>query len=455
MPIEFKVPPFPIDMFSGDIRNFVKDSAKSLSCPIDFMGVFVLTVMANGIGSSRVIKIKDGWKEPPVLFTGIVAPPASKKSPAFKLALKPIFEIQKEMKLKYKKEKEIYDEEMERWESDKKSNSKPSKPMFGRNYVNDSTMEGLAKILSNNPKGVFLGLDELSAWIKSMDQYRGGKGADKDKWLSLWSSSPIYIDRSSQDEPIVIEFPCVNVTGGIQPDRLRLLQSKEQDGFIERLLLTFPEPVDDEWVEEGVSAEVRQRYLDRYRALYNLKPETLDDGSLKPLALEFSPQAREFWINFYKVNCDEIKHESNINLKAAFKKIEAYCARFSLIVQLMSYPESKCIDKEAVEIAVALAEYFKAHTRKIYAYIKNEKVDVKTIHVINKIKSQGGIITLREMVTSKVAGCKNAKMAMGFFKELKEKGYGLIVKNQRDTGGKPTYSFHLNEIVSAVSNEAE
>lgn len=49
-------------------------------------------------------------------------------------------------------------------------------------------------MLDSTP-GLSLQHDELAGFVRSMDQYRGGKGADRQKMLSFWAATATKIDR--------------------------------------------------------------------------------------------------------------------------------------------------------------------------------------------------------------------------------------------------------------------
>ena len=85
--------------------------------------------------------------------------------------------------------------------------------------------------------------DELSAWIKSFNQYKGGKGADKQFFLSAWSGEPLAVDRQGKD-PVLVPHPFLSVVGCIPPDVLPDLdEDNREDGFLHRLLFVYPDPV--------------------------------------------------------------------------------------------------------------------------------------------------------------------------------------------------------------------
>ena len=83
------------------------------------------------------------------------------------------------------------------WEKDKK-NPKPDKPNLKQAIIRDSTIEMGIKILSHNKAGCCVLADELSGFLKRMNQYKAGDEAQK--WLELWSGSPVMLQRIGRDE---------------------------------------------------------------------------------------------------------------------------------------------------------------------------------------------------------------------------------------------------------------
>lgn len=73
-------------------------------------------------------------------------------------------------------------------------------------------MEGICKVLEDNPAGLCFFCDELIGWLGSMDKYRRN-GNDVNKWLSIFNCSPIFVDRRSVDDKITIAEPFVSVIG--------------------------------------------------------------------------------------------------------------------------------------------------------------------------------------------------------------------------------------------------
>src|SRR4051812_49101986 len=94
----------------------------------------------------------------------------------------------------------------------------------------------------NRSHGVAIIRDEISGWVAAMDQYRGGKGSDRQQFLSLWSSQTLKVDRKSGGS-VYVQAPVACVIGGIQPDLAGTLHDADQrrDGFVERLLPVVPD----------------------------------------------------------------------------------------------------------------------------------------------------------------------------------------------------------------------
>src|SRR5262249_44706682 len=156
-----------------------------------------------------VVEIKPGWRESASLWTAVVADPGSKKSPALDLVMRPLRHTQHTLKQVYTEQMAIYEceyVEYEKlyatWKRAKLATAsemppKPEEPGFPQLFSTDATVEALAGVLEHNPRGVLFVRDELTAWARAMNQYKGGKGADRQQWLSFWNGATAVINRKS------------------------------------------------------------------------------------------------------------------------------------------------------------------------------------------------------------------------------------------------------------------
>src|SRR5262249_46274567 len=97
------------------------------------------------------------------------------------------------------------------------------RPQPSRLVLDDYTTETIAPTLRHNPRGVVVVKDELAGLINALNQYKGGRGSDRQVLLQLWSGSDIIIDRKSAP-PLHIRRPFLAVVGGIQPAVLQQLR---------------------------------------------------------------------------------------------------------------------------------------------------------------------------------------------------------------------------------------
>jgi putative DNA primase/helicase len=236
--------------------------------------------------------------------------------------------------------------------------------------VDDVTVERLADILDENPRGVTSAQDELSGWVLSMNQYKaGGKGADRQFWLRVWSNAPVKVDRKSRKVPALIAEPWVSVVGSIQPEILPELHIGRNDGMLDRFLYSYPEPQRTRHTDEVVSAAAEHAVLELYDRLADLKmPES--DGEPFPGTVLMTKDAWEV----FKDLAGELSDEAHAldfprRLRGAWSNLEAYLARHSLILALSRLIESnerEQVEPQDVFAASVLINYFKAHIRRVF-----------------------------------------------------------------------------------------
>ena len=378
-----EAPPFPVDALPAPCRRFIREAAESIGCQADLVAVPVLSLLSAGVGNSRRAEIKRGWRESATLFTAVVQDPGGKKTPAAKAALSPLWGKQVDLKREHREKRKAYEEEFRRWEADRKAAAKdgevapprPEEPVMGRVVADDTTIEALAVILESNPRGVLVARDELAGWVRAMDQYKGGKGADRQNWLSLWSNAPISVDRKGSPEPVILESPWVGVTGSIQPEILPDLSGGREDGLLDRFLFAYPEPYYAPLSAREVSAAAEDGLRALYERLANLRmPES--NGEPFPGTVPLAPGGWEAFKNLADSLSAEMRELGfPARLAGPWRKLEGYLARLALILCLARVagkdaPEQ--IEPQDIAAAGALVGYFKAHARRVHVGLRGQ-----------------------------------------------------------------------------------
>src|SRR5262249_20121019 len=196
------------------------------------------------------------WLESPRFYAANVGDPASGKTPAMDTVVKPYHAVQLRVIKEFKDAKAEYEKAQADREQVAKENRAlpedqrqplpplPTEPARPERFVTvDVTVESLAPILEENPRGLLNQQDEGVAWVRGMGQYKNGRGNDRQFWLATWSGKSHLVDRKTQNGvPISIPRPFVNVICGMPPDMLGELADcrGRNDGFLDRILFAFP-----------------------------------------------------------------------------------------------------------------------------------------------------------------------------------------------------------------------
>jgi Protein of unknown function (DUF3987) len=447
---------FPIQVFPQKLQRLIVEASASLPCPPDYIGAPMLPVLGTAIGTSREVEVKANWHEGARLYIGEVGHPGTKKSPAMKIAMKPLFRSQEADERSYNDEQAFYEDRLRRhevalqvWQKEAKTQKSPPSPptapvapSMRRSWTSNSTVEALAILLKENPRGVLLYQDELTAWARGMDQYRGGKGTDRQFWLSLWNGAPVAVDRKSQKGPLLLHNPCCNVIGGLPPDVLGDLSDERgrQDGFIHRVLFSYPDDVRLTWTDMAVSEAAEHGYEDVIARLRGLTPFDHDT----PKRLTMTPDARRLFIEFANDLYAELADpDLPPHLRGPWLKMEGLCARLALVLQLARWAagetERETIEPNSLIGAIALIKYFQSHARRVYASLACTPIDKKVEQAMAWIQSHGGTASVRDVIRYKVAGVKSATEAKALLRDLEDREFGKVTEEAK---GRILFTLH-------------
>ncbi len=399
------VPPFPLETLPPSIRRFVEEAAASFPAPVDMIAVPALVCVGAAIGSARLIRLKPGWVERPALYAAIVQPPGTLKTPALEKAAAPVRRRQDQHEAEYQRRVEEYEtvklvEYTRALEEHKKGQrpgapSRPEKPYRVRTWTADVTVERLAAMLAENQAGLVIIRDELSAWVRSLNQYRAGKGADRQFYLSAWSGAAVAVDRQGKD-PILIGRPFLAIVGCVPPDVLPELDDEggREDGFLHRLLFAYPDNVPIRWTDATISDCAFTAYCALFEKLYGLRAQNLNQE------LPLTPAAGRMFTTWHDQHCRETEDPGlSPALRGFHAKLKGYCARLALIHALCLNPDSSEVGIESIVAAADLVDYFKAHAARVAPLLvrQRESAHERCEKQIRQALMSGRALTRREL----------------------------------------------------------
>ena len=343
--------PFPVDALPEPARGLAVAGGLAIGCDPSFIALPLLTALGAAIGNTRRLRVKRGWIVPPILWTSIVGESGTSKTPAFRLALRAIRERQRKAMAAHAEAAAAYQEDilhwekaMNEWRKDKKTSDpppeKPDEPKAERCVVSDTTVEALAPVLLDNPRGVLLARDELAGWVSSFDRYAvSGRGADSAHWLSMHGGENVIVDRKTGGlRTLFIPRAAVCVCGGIQPGILARVMSAEnrESGLLARLLLACPPRRPKRWTEAEVDPDAESRVAEVFEWLFGLLPDADPDGAPCPVVIDLDAAAKAVFVAHYNNHAAELA-DLDGDLAAAFSKLEETPARLALILHLVRW----------------------------------------------------------------------------------------------------------------------
>ena len=294
-------------------------------------------------------------------------------------------------------------------------------PIEQQHITTDTTVEALADVLRGNPKGLLVYRDEATGWVASLNQYKGGKGSDKQFWLSAWSSQNYTVNRKGQP-PVKIVKPFVSVIGNIPPDMLGELADRQgrEDGFIDRVLFAYPDEVPGKWTDSYPDPELEKRYIDACLSLIALPPAVLTLSSGAQLQ--------------FKVWYDEHNRHKD-GPAGAWAKMDGYCARLANIVHHLRFAYGEIenrdeVDADDIKKAIALIDYFKNHVRRALGCMKAHKQSSILARVMAFVcSSEGYCVRPRNLVSQHLA--KDVEEGKALLSRLVRMRLGTVVKGRR------------------------
>jgi hypothetical protein len=237
-----------------------------------------------------------------------------------------------------------------------------------------------------------------------------------------------------------VESPILPVLGGIQPKILVQFFTEENkdNGFIDRMLTTYPDAFVDKYNEEDMPEHVIEWYNDYIVNFYNhINVDVIKydpDGEIKSKIALLSKEAKALWIDiFNEITNYQNSDDENEYMKSMYPKQKSYIPRFALLLNTLYYydnPTNNYIDlisEEAMKGAVKLSKYFvlmaKKHKLNSMEYSEVKKIVTQNE---NKTTKEKIIEILKKDPTAKVASISSIlgvskKTVYQYINELKEK----------------------------------
>ena len=310
-----------------------------------------------------------GLRVPINLFASTVANSGAKKSPLGRLVVvSPTSVLVAEMATANKRRREEWHQTCK----DLKNKEKPSPPFPRRLTVSEYTGEALAAQLQEQEEaglGLLIYRDELSGLFGSLDQYRGGRGADEQQLLELFDGGGLTSLRIAGDR--IYTRSQVSIYGSIQPEVLRQLVAKgDASGLWARFLFVplptraIALPTAHTPAEEACVEAAADTLAKACRTIYQLAPATY----------QLDQDAADLFVR-YEYQRQQAAHRATIGAQSAlYGKSAGKVLRLAGVLHLLHLAagdatREKRISASCIERATALVDHLDAWALGLHAEV--------------------------------------------------------------------------------------
>jgi hypothetical protein len=337
------------NLFGGELGKLLSIAAGNFNIPVEILNFCLLPILGSRIDARTKLLISPGtnFKVPAIRWCGLVGETGSKKSPVISLLTDPLNRQQIELYDDYKEKKLDYDAEFRAWKArkpaDRDEEPKAPVPMLDL-YFSNFTIEALVDSIQHHPNaGSMVMLDELAQFYKSLDMYRGGKGSDRQQWLTIWNGSGLKNNRKSSGA-IVLPQTSIGILGGIQPETIKNMVSGDDsqfDGLWNRFsFVGLPQFKTSAFTETPADLGIE---LDKvYRSLSEQPHQT------HWLSIESKP----LWEAWHDEIEDKVLSGSTGLVKGTYSKFHGIAGRNALILHRTLAAINKTIPEQLISVGV-------------------------------------------------------------------------------------------------------
>lgn len=437
--------PPPLRLLPPELQDYVFAASDALAVDVSYIFFPLLSALGTAIGNSRIVQLKPGFVQPPIIWSAIVGRSGSKKSPALEEGTFAIRERERHFIRQNFEAQRQYEKQLAEWEAAprEKRGLKPPPPPMRTALMDDLTLASLAMALAENPS-LLIEKDELSHWFESFDQFTRAQGADVSRWLSLHTGVLFAFDRKTNRERYRLFNPRVCIAGGIQPKTLRRCLTDDffDRGLPARFLFAWPPGRQDGWTEKTVPQRIREAAHRIFDRLFALVPSQSVDDERQPTALTLDADAKVEFIAFYDA-VGAAAADADDREEAAWHKLTGYGARLALLGELARHDADR-ISADTMQAATELARWCGAESRRIYRLLAEGSETAALRRLCEFIAHRDGEVTVRDTITYYWPLKNQPALAEAQINQLVRGGLGEWLPMSSTTrGGRPTRRFRL------------
>lgn len=461
---DYTLPPLPVDVFPGWLRNYVEGVAESTQTPIDASGMAAISVLSTALAKRFYVRLTGEWSESLNTYTILALPPGNRKSSVFKALQEPITHYEKEererLAMEVSEQKAKLKAKQKRLEHLEKEYAKDgdqtilneiyalaneveeqkilSLPRF---ITEDVTPEKLADLMAeNNEKMALLSAEGGGIFSIMAGRYASNGKANLEIFLKGFSGDYCAVDRIGREAKILNE-PALTIGLFVQPHVVQdVPASFRERGLMDRFLYSFPcSLVGHRKISpQVIEADVKNQYLLNIKKLLRMKATATVELTLLDNARQAEEALREELEKMF------LEGGELAEMKEWGSKLAGQIIRIAGLLHVAEHVQAlpmdvpniegipKQVQAETVIKAQQLARYFIEHAKAAYGCMGADQSTQDAKYLLEVIKRQDKpVIEYRDIQNLTRKRFKKAMHLKATLLELEERGFIHQIKDGR------------------------
>jgi hypothetical protein len=297
-------------------------------------------------------------------------------------------------------------------------------------HISNTTIERLVTLLTAQPRGLLVIVDELSGLFTNMSRYSGGQ--DNEFWLEAWNGESYNSERMGR--VAYVDHLLVGLLGGFQPDKLEPSFGKRHDGMYARFCFSWPSEAEYRPLENSADA-VDSLVYDILTCIIDLPAE--EDGVFTPRKIGLSATAMEEFEQYRKFMF-EVRKGLEGREREWFSKTPIHVLRLAgtlTYIRCAAFGDQEPTEVNIVSMKAAIRlvrDYFWPHSRAVLNRISGECRNVTTRRIVRWIfANRKTELSVQDVRRTALGGSIDAKQAQAILDDLVVCGFLREVTGER------------------------
>jgi putative DNA primase/helicase len=469
------------EMLPAVFEAWLCDIADRYQAPLEYVAVPAIVAAGTLIGRKLALRPErfGDWCEVSNLWGVIVGRPGVMKTPMMSEALKPIYRFDHEAYQRFQDSKsdidyrrkvaamrrELIEAELKKCARDERRSealrddwveADYQEPTPRRIVVNDATVEKLGELLSQNPNGLLVVRDEVSALLARLEDE--DHASERGFFLTAWAGKTGHsYDRIGRGT-VRVDAACLSVIGALTPGGLdRYMRETfgggNDDGLMQRFGLSVYPDLCGDWkpVDRAPDTEAFGRAYKAYQWLDAVQPDQVGahapDYDLPYLRLPDAARALfDPWrekLEFRVRTGDE--HPALLSHLSKYRKIVPALILVFRLLDLAEGRDDGASWESATRKVLAWAEVLQSHARRIYQGVVTP-AETAAVFLAAKL-SKGELpnpFRVRDIYRKHWAGVSRRPDIEAALEVLEDDGRVRREASQFGKSGRPSVVFRIN-----------